>query len=172
MGLGFLISRILDKSIGFLAALGAVVILFTTVIVCWEVAVRFFLGYGVGWALEISEYSLLWFTLLASAWVLKRDRHVKIDIVLLHLTPEKRNIVNLATSILAAAACLVIVWASGDLIWKYIKSGERLPTEVMPPKFLPYLIIPIGFAFLFLQFVRRIKGYWNEWKQLSTSGKG
>lgn len=155
------LSRIFDRAIGLLAALGAMVIILMTGIVCWDVASRFFLGYGLGWALEVVEYGMLWFTLLASAWVLKGERHVKIDILLLRLNRSERVLVNMTTSILAAVACLVVVVAGGDLTIEYMQTGERLPTEMMPPKFLPYLIIPLGFVFLFIQFVRRAYSCWK-----------
>ena len=154
-------NRFLDRAIGLLAALGAVVVVLMTGIVCWDVASRFFLGYGLGWTLEVVEYGMLWFTLLASAWVLKGERHVKIDILLLRLNPRSQVLVNIVTSILAAVGCLIVTAASADLTIEYVQTGERLPTELMPPKFLPYLIIPLGFAFLFIQFARRAYSYWK-----------
>jgi len=153
------LSRLFDRAIDLLAALGAVVIILMTGVVCWDVASRFFLGYGLGWTLEVVEYGMLWFTLLASAWVLKGERHVKIDILLLRLNPSGQVLLNMVTSILAAVACLVVAAASADLTIEYMQTGERLPTEMMPHKFLPYLIIPLGFAFLFIQFARRAYGY-------------
>ena len=152
-------SGIFDRIIGLLASLGAAVIIFMTVIVCWDVTSRFFLGSGMGWTLEVVEYGLLWFTLLATAWVLKRERHVKIDIVLTRLNPKKQALLNFITSILTTAACLVVVWYGTEVAWEFIQTGERLPSLMMPPKFLPFLIIPIGFAFLFVQFLRRTYGY-------------
>jgi TRAP-type C4-dicarboxylate transport system permease small subunit len=166
MNLHAKLSRFFDRATGLLAALAAVVIFFMTGIVCWDVASRFFLGYGLGWTLEVVEYGMLWFTLLASAWVLKRERHVKIDIVLLRLNPRAQGLVNIITSILAAVACLVVTVVSADLTIEYVQTGERLPTQMMPPKFLPYLVIPVGFAFLFVQFARRAYGYWKPLKEL------
>ena len=166
------LSVLFDRTIGLLAALGALVIAFLTVIVCWDVAFRFFFGSGPMWVLEVVEYGLLWFTLLASAWVLKGERHVKIDILLLLLNPKSRILINLITSILATVACLIVVWYSTGVVWEYLQTGERLPTEVRPFKFIPYLIIPIGFVLLFIQFIRRTYGYFLSWKREAKNSKG
>lgn len=159
-------SGIFDRSIGFLAFLGAAVIISMTVIVCWDVISRFFLGRGLGWALEVVEYGLLWFTLLATAWVLKGERHVKIDILLTRLNPKNQALLNSITSILTAVACLAVAWYGAEVTLEFFHTGELLPTEVMPPKFLPYLIIPVGFAFLFAQFLRRAFRYLEIWRAL------
>lgn len=156
-----------DRTIGFLAALGAAVIMLITLIVCWDVVMRYFLGSGERWVLEIVEYGLLWFTLLASAWVLKGEKHVIVDIFLLRLSPRKRAFLNIATSVLASAACAIIVWYGAAVVWGYIQTGERLPTEVAPFKFIPFLIIPIGFVFLFLQFIRRAYAFIQDLRSIS-----
>ncbi|MBW2610194.1 MAG: TRAP transporter small permease [Deltaproteobacteria bacterium] len=158
------LSVIFDRTLGLLAALGAVVIAFMTVIVCWDVICRYFIGSGPIWVLEVTEYGLLWFTLLASAWVLKGERHVKIDILLLRLYPKTRALVNIITSVFATVACLIVVWYSTGVVWEYMQSGERLPSEIRPYKFIPYLILPIGFLLLFMQFFRRTYGYFLTWK--------
>jgi len=157
-------SGIFDRIIGLLASLGAAVIIFMTIIVCWDVASRFFVGSGMGWTLEVVEYGLLWFTLLATAWVLKKERHVKIDILLTRFSPKTQALLNIITSTLTAVACLFIVWYGAEVTWEFFQTGELLPSLVMPPKFLPYLIIPIGFAFLFVQFARRAYGYLGSWR--------
>jgi len=157
-------SDIFDRTIGFLAFLGAVVIIFMTILVCWDVLGRFFLGHGLGWTMEVVEYSLLWFTLLATAWVLKGEKHVKIDIVLTRLKPRTQALLNTITSLLTSIACLLVTWYSAQVTWAFFQSGERLPTIMMPPKFVPYLIIPVGFAFLFVQFLRRAWGYLKIWR--------
>ena len=158
------VSGIFDRTLGLLAFLGAAVIIFMTAVVCWDVASRFFLGHGLGWTLEVVEYGLLWFTLLATAWVLKKERHVRIDILLTRLNQKPQALLNIITSILTAGACLVVVWYSAEVTWEFFQTGERLPSLVMPPKFLPYLIIPVGFAFLFVQFLRRAYGYLGIWR--------
>jgi len=160
-------SGLFDRTIGFLAALGAAVIISITLIVCWDVVMRYFFGSGERWALEIVEYGLLWFTLLASAWVLKGEKHVNVDIILLLLNHRKRALLNIITSILASAACLIVVWYGAAVVSDYIQTGERLPTEMGPLKFLPYLIIPVGFAFLFVQFIRRTYAYVQTLRSIS-----
>ena len=157
-------AAVFDRIIGALAFLGAAVIVLITLIVCWDNSARFLTGHGLRWSLEIVEYALLWFTLLGTAWLLKWERHVKIDIVLVRFNPKTQAVLNIVTSVLTAIACLIVTWYGAELISEFIQSCELLPTEMMPPKYLPYLIIPIGFVLLFVQFLRRAYGYLGNWR--------
>ena len=118
--------HIFNKIVDFCAVLSAVILLFMTVILCFDVASRFFLGFGIGWSLEVVEYGLLWFTLLAGAWVLRNDRHVKVDILLYRFSSKTRNKINIITSWFTAIAFIVITIGSFDLVLDYIHSGEKI----------------------------------------------
>ena len=147
--------RFFDRIVDIAAFLSALILLFMTFILCWDVASRFFLGYGIGWALEVVEYGLLWFTLLGAAWVLRHERHVKVDILLYRFSPDWRRRFNVITSWLASAVFFVVAYASLRLVLNYIHSGEKLPTLVMPPKYIPYFVIPVGSLLLAIQLIIR-----------------
>lgn len=151
--------RLFDRIVNIAAVLSALVLLFMTFILCWDVASRSFLGYGIGWALEVVEYGLLWFTLLGAAWVLRNERHVKVDILLYRFPPDWRRRLNFITSWLASGVFFVVAFASLRLVLNYIDSGEKLPTILMPPKYIPYFVIPVGCFLLAIQLI--IRG-WNS----------
>jgi C4-dicarboxylate transporter, DctQ subunit len=160
------LSRAIEYVTGIMAYMGGIVIAFMVGMVCWDILSRkIVFGHGVPWTLEVVEYGLLWFTLLCAAWVLKNDRHVRIDILLAHFSSRKQSILNMVTSIVCALACLAVTWYGAAVVHRFFASGELMPTILMVPKYVPYLIIPVGFALLFLQFLLKAGQYGAQWRK-------
>ncbi len=152
------VSGIFDRTLGLLAFLGAAVIIFMTAVVCWDVASRFFLGHGLGWTLEVVEYGLLWFTLLATAWVLKKERHVRIDIMVNRLKPRFQNLFNIFGSIIGAVVSFVLAWYGAQVTLTSFHKGI-LEENLRIPEWTVQVIIPVGGLLLFIQFLRMTYGY-------------
>ncbi len=75
-------SYVFDHILGALMSLGAAIVAFLMLSVCWDVIARTFAGKPLTWVLEFTEYSLLYMTFLSTAWVLKDEGHVTNDIFL------------------------------------------------------------------------------------------
>lgn len=157
-------AAVFDRIIGLLALLGASLLTFMMLAVCWEVVSRYFLGRGIIWVIEFSEYNLLFITFLGTAWLLKKEGHVKMDIVLTRLNLKNQLLVNSVTSILGAILCLVIAWSGAEVAWDHLQRGLHQPTLIAPPDFPIFVVIPVGSFLLFIQFLRRSYGFLQSWR--------
>ena len=157
-------SAVFDYILGSLTYLAAAILTFIMLSICWDVLARAIAGKPLKWALEFSEYSLLYITFLATAWVLKNERHVIIDIGLNQLSPRTRALFNVATSIVGAIICLFLTWYGWDVSWEHLQEGFYQPTVVQPPDFPIFVIIPIGAFLLVIQFLRRAYKYLGDWR--------
>lgn len=157
-------SAIFDRITRLLALLGASLLIIMMLAVCWEVISRYFLGRGIVWVIEFSEYNLLYITFLGTAWLLGREGHVKMDIVLTRLNPRNQSLVNSITSILGAVLCLVIAWSGAEVSWDHLQRGLHQPTLIAPPDFPIFVIIPVGSFLLFIQFLRRSYSFLESWR--------
>ncbi len=155
---------IFDYIIGFLALLAAVLLVFITLSVTTGVITRYLFRQPIIWVVEISQYSLLFITFLGAAWVLRRERHVKMDMLLDRLGQRSKALVSIITSGLAAIVCLIVVWYSVLSTWTYFKLDYFTPTILEVPQWIILAIIPVGTFMLFVQFIRRAYGYWKTWK--------
>ncbi len=168
--------NIFDYGTDFLALLAAVLLIFITLSITTGVVTRYLLNAPIIWILEISEYSLLFITFLGAAWVLRREQHVKMDMVLNRLGPRSQALLNSITSMLSAFVCLVVVWYSIQATWNYFELGYYTPTILRVPQGPIVIIIPIGTFMLSIQFLRRTYGYWRRWRvpqvKQSTDAKG
>jgi len=150
------IVRWIDGIINGMAVIAGLLLMFMMFSICYEVVLRYFLFSPLTWVTEISEYILLYATFLGAPWVLKKDAHVKVDIVIARLGFKARKIVNLATSLISIAVCLVLVWFGTQMSVDLFQRGIPVIKSLSVPKFLLVGIIPLGGVFLAIQFIRRI----------------
>ncbi len=150
---------IFDKILGFLFSLAGILLLVIMVSIIFDVFMRYFFKRPMAWVFEGSEYSLLYITFLGAAWVLRKDMHVKIDLVPNFLRPRARHILSIATSIGGAVTMLVVAVYSGQSTWELFQIGYFLPTVLQPPIFIFMAVIPIGSFLLFVEFLRRTLSY-------------
>lgn len=152
-----------DRINDFLFLMAAVVLLFLVLSISYAVFTRYVLGFTTKGLFQIWEYSLLYLPFLGAAWLLRREGHVGVDIVVRKLRPQAQIVVNFITSVLNAVICLIIAWYGSEATLKSFQTGVSLLGEIMVPKYLILMIIPIG-SFLFaIQFLRRAYGYFLDW---------
>lgn len=153
---------VFDRIIEIFAAFTALIIILLMLMICADVFMRFFFNKPISGVTEISEYCLLYITFLAATWLLKDERHVKIDILLQMSSPRKRALINFATSVICAIACLILVWYGSTIILEHIRLKIRLSTILMPPSYIIIGIIPFGYLLLFIQLLRRSYQFLKE----------
>ena len=155
---------IFDGTLDICAVLAAVIIITITLAVSAQVVSRYVFKSPWGGLLEICSFSLVYITFLATAWVLRRERHVTMDLVTSRLNPKSRVILNIITSSVCAIICLVIFWYGTEATWQRWQTGLFITQNFDLPDAYILVIIPIGFILLFIQFLRRIYRYLGVWK--------
>jgi len=150
------LSSIFDWIIDGMAFLAGLLLLFMIFSICYEVLMRYFLIRPSSWAVEITEYILLYITFLGAPWLLKQKGHVKVDVVLNMLNIRTQRILNLFTSLLGAIICLVLFWFG--LLATVDHYVRKIPVikSLEVPKFILLVVIPFGSLLLCLQFIRQV----------------
>ncbi len=157
-------SAIFDGILKLLALFAAAIIVFVWLSVSAEVIMRYVLDRPLIWVVEVTEYALLYITFLGTAWLLKREGHVRIDLVLNRLNPRTAALLNTIVSIIGAIICLIFAWYSAESTWNVFQGGFLVTSLLQPPEFIILAIIPIGSFMLFIQFMRRASGYLGYWR--------
>jgi len=147
-------------------------LLFAVLIVCAEVVSRYIINKPLTWVEQISGYVLVYIVFLNAAWVLKKERHVRLDILLFHLSFRTQTWFNMITSFLAAIVCFVIVWFGAELTLDYFRRGVPSVEMLRFPMYVIWGIIPVGAFFLFLQFIRRGLGFLTSLKAAHCDDPG
>jgi TRAP-type C4-dicarboxylate transport system permease small subunit len=164
-------SSIFDLILNVLATIAACLIGAICVIVTVEVVARYFFNRPQEWVLETTEYSLLWITFLASAWVLRNEQHVKIDIVVNTLKIKGQALLNSVTSFLSSIVCLIIFTYGAIVNWDYYHKDIIIPKTLQLPKSPLMAIITIGALLLSIQFMRRANAFLSVWREAKKKQK-
>ena len=122
------------------------------IIIVYDVTIRN-LGWGVPvWAVNGTEYALVYVTFLASPWLLRQGGHVYIQTVTSIMSPTVKLWAEKLVCVVCAALCLLLaVRAVGVTIGSF---GEVEITQFETPRWLRYWSLPVGFFFLSIEFVR------------------
>jgi C4-dicarboxylate transporter DctQ subunit len=147
---------VFDRLLDLFAVLAGIVVSFITIAVCVGILTRYLLNYPMSWVIEISEYSLLYMTFLAAAWVLRHGQHVSVDLVYNRFSPRNKSIADLFTSIVAGLVFLIIILYGFKVTKHQFDTKYFTPTFLEAPKFLITLIIPVGSFLLLIQIIRKI----------------
>lgn len=117
-----------------------------TMVACvsWQVASRYLFNAPSVITDEIGRFLLMWFALLAAAYVLGQRRHLAISLFG-HLPPgmARRSLSVVLTLIIAAFSAAVMVYGGSELVLQTLASGQVTPTLRLPMG-LVYAAAPIS----------------------------
>ncbi len=157
MGNKFLskLNNVFDRILDTTSLLSGLMIIYLILSVCLEVILRYFFNRPTTWVTEIGAYTMLWIPFLASAWVLKRGQHVRMDLLVAAFGPGVQRRLNLITSSVATLVCAIITWFGVRVVIELYQSGTRTESYLMIIKWPIMGVIPLSTFLLFLEFLRR-----------------
>jgi C4-dicarboxylate transporter DctQ subunit len=129
-------------------AINATVVLFTimTLIVWVQIFFRFILGGGIVWSEEIAKFLMVWMALLGSSMLLREGKHIAINYFISKFACLRY--ILMFHAILSAVLFILLIYYGIDYAVFGLKSIS--PASGIR-KFWPYLSIPVGGGFLFIQ---------------------
>ena len=152
-----------DKLLWVLTVAAGILLLGIVLLTDFEVLMRFAFNQGQSWVTEVINNLMIYITFLGTAWVLKEEGHVSVDVVYAKLSPNSRLILNLIVSITCTVACLIMTWYSGFTAVDSFMRNIRELTTVQAPRGLIIGIMPIGYFLLSIQFIRNFVMYLGRW---------
>jgi len=161
-------TAIFDSTLGVLAFVAALALIAIMLLVGADVTMRYLFNKPIDHVKEITEHLLLAMTFLGAAWVLKKEGHVKIDLLLNRINQEAQALINAIASSLGTVICLALTWYSAQVTWDVFQRGVFFPTLLRLPQAPFMAIIFIGCFLLFIQFLRRSCKFLSEWKSLQS----
>lgn len=132
--------------------LGAMALLVTLDVVMRNVG----LG-SIAWVNEVSEYSLPVATLLIAPWLLHRNEHVRLDVLLVSLPSRAARSLGKLCDVIGIAICAVFVWYSVRLILDSARIGSMMVKTLAIPEWWQYALVPVCFTLLAVEFARRLR---------------
>ena len=142
----------LVNAMGVAAGLLLLSIMLATV---FKVGLRGIAGAGIIGIDQLSGTAMVYMTFLGAVWVLRRNEHVALDLVLSSATvPLKRTLIVIH-SLIGAAICFVVSYYGFHVVQLSIARGVVVAEELEIPRAIGLLPIPFGTLLLGIEFLRR-----------------
>jgi TRAP-type C4-dicarboxylate transport system permease small subunit len=115
------------------------------------------LGLGtLPWILEVSEYGLPLATFLVAPWLLYRNEHVRLDVLLTAVPPRLARTLDRFSDLVGLAVSAVFVVYGTRAVASSAQQGSLVIKSVVFPEWWLYAPVPVCFAILAVEFVRRM----------------
>lgn len=124
-----------------------------TLVVAYDVLMRYLFRSPTIWAYEVALHIYSTCFLMAGAWVLKMDAHIRVDVIYLRFTSRLKSIINLFSLwvLMGIMSFIVIRYGIDYLIMSYqsseVCSGSPLRELLWPLR----SVLVLSFILLYLQ---------------------
>lgn len=144
--LGRIVSRLEE---GIIAVLLAAM----TLVTFSQVVARYVFNTGAVWALELTTYLFAWLVLFGMSYGVRIGAHIGIDAMVKLFSRGMQRTLGLLATLLCLGYCVILFLGAWDYVSKiYIIDIE---SEDLPiPQWIPYVILPLGLALLFVRFAQ------------------
>lgn len=153
MGFWFKLSTSIDRVNQFLGKAASIMILLSCVVSALNALLRYGLDVSNNWPLELQWYLFAAAVMLGASYTLKRNEHVRVDLIYSHLSDRGRLWVDIfGLIVFLMPACLLFAWLSWTTLfypsWQDMEhSSNAGGLARYPIKF----VVPFGFFMLSLQ---------------------
>lgn len=143
------ICRPLEKV--FTAVIG-LLLLWATLLLCFNVITRYIFGFSLSWAEEMTTYSIIWITFLGCGICVRRGLHVSVDAFVQMLPGNGKWLFKILANLVCLAFSAILLAVGWMLTSKVGASGQLSPAMMIPVKFV-YAALPVGAGFMILEYL-------------------
>jgi C4-dicarboxylate transporter, DctQ subunit len=144
-----------------LAVIAAAMLGLITLLIVVDVLMRNFGFQPYQHTLSLTEYSLLYMTMLGTPWLVRQKGHVHIEMFVARLRPASRRIVHGFVCLVCMAVCAVLAWYSLDITIANAVRGEVDIRSFDSPRWILIACMPLGFGLMVIEFGRFLFGHDN-----------
>ncbi|MDX1655743.1 MAG: TRAP transporter small permease [Candidatus Competibacteraceae bacterium] len=124
-----------------------------TLVTFTQVVLRYVFNTGFVWALELTIFLFAWLVLFGMSYAVRVGAHIGVDLLIKHLPPTPYKIVTTISIALCMVYAAILAYGGWEDIELLLMIG--IEAEDMPiPLWVPKLILPLGFALLFIRFAQ------------------
>lgn len=122
-----------------------------TCITVFEVFMRYIMKKPTIWAWDLNIIIFAVITFIGGGYTLLTKGHVTVDVFTLYMTPRKRAIIDIITSIFFFFGIGVLLFYGYEMFLMSWKVKETFPTIWAPPFYPMKFMVPLGCVLLLLQ---------------------
>jgi len=148
--------NMLGKIVLVMAILSGIGVFAMAVMSSASVIMRYYFRMPVAWAIEWSEYLIFINVMLAAPWVLKIDKHVRVDVFTQLLPLKGQRYLNQFISVLGVIMCSMFFYYSLQVAMADVASGVTMVRIIPIPRWVIVMFIPFMSFMAILVFINKI----------------
>ena len=114
---------------------------------------------AITWAEEVIVYIAVWAVMIAASALVRRDGHVRPDLVLRLLKPQVQRWVEMFNCLVAIAFTFGMVWYGWEVVSTAILLDQRSSSDLQFPIWIYYTALPAGGALMLMRYIVRLIRY-------------
>ena len=146
--------RAYDRLIVMLALVASVMVGAVFVLIVVDVGMRTAGLRPPVFSSAVSEYALIYVTMLAAPWLVRERGHVRIDSFLGFLPRAARRQVERVLILVCIALCLLATWLAGEFAVEFWRKGTIDVRSIEIPRALLFVPLSVGFFLCAVEFAR------------------
>ncbi len=111
-----------------------------------NVVARYIFDYSMTWAAELTVYLFLWGMFFGAAYCFRIDGHISIGLLVENVSKRFAKVLMLITRLVTFAYLSVVAYYGYQYLLFVIELDE-MSIDLEIPMWIPYLVIPVSFAF-------------------------
>jgi TRAP-type C4-dicarboxylate transport system permease small subunit len=151
---GIFLLKVHDRIIDGFVHIASWMTFAVTLGITYEIVSRYFFGRPTEWAEDFTDYTLIYMTFLAAAYLGREGGHVNLTYLLEHFHGRRLHVTQAVNNYICALVCAFIIWYSAVDTLDSIINGVTVNRALAIPKYYVIGVIPVGVFFLFVQFIR------------------
>ena len=133
--------------------LAAILMAAIACIAFYEVVMRFLFRNPTGWTIEFVPWLMIWGGFIGGALALKEERHIRVDLLVRHLSLKAQRVLKVITGGIGLLFCSVLLVEGIKMVMQTKNLGTITP-GIGIKVYIPQMCVPIGAGLLFIQFLR------------------
>lgn len=154
-----------------LAMLGAIILAAVFVGIIVDVTLRTVGLQPLQWYSALTEYSLLFVTMLGAPWLVRAKGHVVVESLMLAMSPKLRLISSKFAYLLCIVLSLLFAWHGGEKAVEAFVTDEIDIRSIDMPRWILYASFPLGFGLVAVEFTRYLLGFGTYYTGQTSSSE-
>ena len=125
---------------------------------------------SLSWSEELARYSFIWLVYIGISYGVKKDRHIKVDVLLLMLTNKGKIILTIIANLLFIAFAIFVIRYGFDIAMQLLAFGQRSPANQIPMGYI-YLAAPVGMGLTLIRLVQNLIKHFKALKHETNQDK-
>jgi TRAP-type C4-dicarboxylate transport system permease small subunit len=120
------------------------------ILVTYDIFTRTLFAMSNSWVTEVCTYLMAYITFGGAAYALKEGAHVKVDLLVDLVPPAAKRVLGLVTDSVMLVVVAMLAWLSFEFWRDAWTSGEKSPSLLATPFWIPYLFFVLGMVWLLI----------------------